>query len=306
MNWKIKFGKTGVKLLKRRMAKSQRKTMSTWPETIPYRCVSDVDALSDGQFDHQFDIYYADPAIRNHLTVLDIHGGAYIANTRKINYGYATVFLENGFDVVVLDYPLNDGKQEIIEQVRVLAKQLCFLHDHAGEYELDPDTFFLTGDSAGGHFALLLAEAVCNSEIAGKLKLEIGDFSCRAVSVSCPVYDLEKAIRESPLNKNGLPELYGPSWNDAAYIRSISPDTYISSLMIPVFINTCRNDFLVEHSRALLKDLTDLDRNPEYLYLDDTKKEVTHVHNVNNITLEQSIQVNREMMGFFRRHAEKD
>ena len=72
MNEKIKFGKIGVKLLKRRMDKYSKKIMSTWPAMDIYKCIPDVDALADGRFDHQFDIYYADPAIRNHMTVLDI------------------------------------------------------------------------------------------------------------------------------------------------------------------------------------------------------------------------------------------
>ncbi|MBR3644772.1 MAG: alpha/beta hydrolase, partial [Parasporobacterium sp.] len=229
--------------------------------------------------------------------------GAYIANTRKINYGYASVFLKEGFDVVVLDYPLNDGRQEIMEQIRVLSKQLSFLSEHAREFDLDPEHFFLTGDSAGGHFALLLSEMICDPEIAKSLELDLAGFSCRAVSVSCPVYDLEKLIRESPLTKKGMPELYGPSWNDAAYVRAISPGTYISSLTMPVFINTCRNDFLLEHSQLLAKDLTEAGHKPEYLYLDEKNKEVIHVHNVNNISLKESKQVNREMMEIFLMHA---
>lgn len=297
----IKFGKIGVRLFYQSMMRANRKNHVDWPAPENYRGLFDVDALGDGIFSHQFDVYYAEEAVRKNMVLVDIHGGGYIANSRKNNFGLASVFVEQGYDVVMLDYPLNktDGAQDIIDQIRVWAKQLAYLWAHAEELKLNRDAFFLTGDSAGGHFALLAAEMVSDPHVAAKVGVDLGGFTCKAVALNCPVYDLAKLIEESPLNSRGKTAMYGPAWKDAAAVSLISPRTYLDSLNMPVMVTSCKRDFIRPHSELLVSELEKLGKPHEFVFLDTDKKRVNHVHNVASISLEESRYVNRRMMEFF-------
>ncbi len=295
-----------------RMTKKKVWPPADWPEFGKYQERLDIDAFGDGISTHQLDLYYADETIRNHKLLIDIHGGGYIANTRKMNYGFASVFLDKGYDVALLDYPLNDGVQDIIDEVRVVAAQFSYLHSHAEDLGLNPDEFYLTGDSAGGHLALLLAEMTEDAALAAQicggdpnLKTQFPDFnlneiSLKGVLLNCPIYDLAKGIEESPLNAKGKTALFGPSWKDEAYVALISPRTHIANLKTPVFLSSCRNDFLKEHSELLVKDLKAAGKSPTFIYLDEKNQTVTHVHNVNDISLKESQIVNNEMDRFMR------
>lgn len=306
----LKFGKWGVKMFYNQMTNKKVWPPKDWPPLDQYRSCLDVDVMGDGDSTHQIDIYYADPSVRKNRVVIDIHGGAYIANTRKCNYGFGSVFLEKGYDVVLADYPLNEGTQDIIEQIRVLSIQLAFLHEKGPEYDLNPEAFFLTGDSAGGHFALLLAEMIDNPSITEKMNtwygrkgdIGCGDFSCRAVAINCPVYDFSAAIDSSPLNKKGKTALFGPAWKDPEYVRLLSPRTHIADLKTPLLLSSCQNDFLRVHSETLEKDLKELGKPPVYVFIGSLKEEVTHVHNVNDISLQESVYVNDKMIEFFDRN----
>ncbi len=296
----IKFGKWGVKMFYQSMVRANKKNHVDWPPAENYSCRADIDALNDGNSEHQFDVYYAENNQKD-MVLIDIHGGGYIANTRKNNFGFASVFIDAGYDVAALDYPQNKGHLEIIEQIRVIAKQLSFLWVHAEELKLNRDAFFLTGDSAGGHFALLFAEMVSDPEIARKLNIDLGGFRCKGVALNCPVYDFANMIQESPLNAKGKAAMYGPSWNDLEYLAKISPATYIRSLKLPILVSSCRNDFIRSQSERLIKDMNEANIAHEFVFLDEKKKQVKHVHNVAMISLPESHYVNRKMMEFFER-----
>lgn len=299
---KIRFGKFGVRMFYNRMTKNKEWPPADWPPFGKYRTRLDLDVFSDGESTHQCDLYYAEEGSRNRKLLLDIHGGGYIAQTRKKNYGFASVFLDKGYDVAVLDYPLNDGVQDIIDQVRILAGQLAYLHNHAKDLDIEGDDWFLTGDSAGGHFALLLAEMFSDPLLAAKIcDTDLSGIPLKGVLVNCPVYDFAKAIEDAPLNGKGKDALFGPSWKDEAYATLISPKTHIKCLKMPVFISTCRNDFLLAHSKILDADLKKTGNPPTFLCMESQKPQVTHVHNVNKISLKESCYVNSEMDRFMKK-----
>ena len=60
------------------------------------------------------DIYYAPANIRKNAVLVDIHGGFYIGGNRKNNRPFASVFLKEGYDVVLVEYRLNDGKLDVL------------------------------------------------------------------------------------------------------------------------------------------------------------------------------------------------
>ena len=66
--------------------------------------------VANGDPNQVLDIYYADKAVRKDAVLIDIHGGFYVAGKRENNRRFASIFLREGYDVVLLEYRLNDGK----------------------------------------------------------------------------------------------------------------------------------------------------------------------------------------------------
>lgn len=270
------------------------------PAPDGYESKLDVDALGDGIFSHQFDILYAKKENRLNKVVIDIHGGSYFFNTRKFNFAYAEIFLKEGYDVILLDYPQNNGKRGVIDQIRILAKQISFLMEHAKEYSLNKDEFQLTGDSAGGHHALILAEASNDLELCKKLEIDLNGFKPKSIFLSCPVYDYAETVRQAYFTKRGKKYVFGPKTLQEGHNDLISPRTYIKSLNIPLFLNTCKNDFIGLNSTLLHQDLEQLNYPHTYIYLDTDNKEVDHVHNIIKLEQKESIDVNNKILEFLK------
>ena len=61
------------------------------------------------------DVYYADSSVRRDVVLIDIHGGFYVGGDRRSNRAFASAFLKEGFDVVLVEYRLNDGETIDVE-----------------------------------------------------------------------------------------------------------------------------------------------------------------------------------------------
>ncbi len=278
-----------------------KKQHAKWQKNGEYVWKRNIDALNDGIFDHQIDVVYAPKEKRLGRTLFDIHGGGYIYSHRDNNYGFASVFAEKGYDVVLLDYPLNNKHRGCDGQIRVLAKQIAYVAKHYEELGIGGEEFGIIGDSAGGHFALLLAIASCDKAVQEKLGIDLEGAKINGAALCCPVYDFLLAVNNPLYNNRGRRMSYGPSYNDEVAMRILSPKTYIESLKVPVFINTCLHDFIGEHSKLLRDDLERLGLEHTYLYLDSQDSNVDHVHNVTKTAMKESIEVNEAITAFFDR-----
>lgn len=295
----MKLGSLALKLIVLHLRRGDKKPRKDWPKDGDFERKCDIDALGDGRFDHQFDIVYAPKEKRLGRTLIDIHGGAYVYSYRKNNFGFASVFASQGYDVVMLDYPHNGKKHGIHDQVRVLTKQMSYLVEHAAELGLEGNEFGLIGDSAGGHMALLLAEASCDKSVEEKLGIDLGGIKFVGVAVSSPVYDFVAAVDAPILSNSGRKMMYGPDFRNREEMALLSPKTHIDSLSIPLFVNACKNDFIGEHSFDLHRDLDERNYPHTWCFIDSPDKNVDHVHNVTKISLPESIQVNDAILGFF-------
>ncbi|MBQ2549780.1 MAG: alpha/beta hydrolase fold domain-containing protein [Bacteroidales bacterium] len=60
------------------------------------------------------------------------------------------MFLREGYDVVLLEYRVNNGITDVSDELADCAAALDYLTAHSQELNLNKDRMFLTGDSAGG------------------------------------------------------------------------------------------------------------------------------------------------------------
>lgn len=241
-----------------------------------------------------FDVYYADKAVRKNAVLIDIHGGFYVAGRRDNNRSFASVFLKEGFDVVLLEYRLNDGKRDVSDELADCAAGLDYLVAHAGELGIDKDRMFLTGDSAGGHLALYMAEGAANPE----MPVRPCKFKPRGVMLNCPAYDFASFSESKMFSKSALAWYLGPRYKDAEWMASMSPRTHIGGYTGPLFLSTCTRDFIRGESLRLKSDYESQGRDLVFIDIESSDKKVGHVHNVTNPSLPESRTVNSAMLEF--------
>ena len=263
--------------------------------------------VENGDSAQVLDIYYADKSLRKDAVLIDIHGGFYVAGDRRNNRAFASFFLKEGYDVVLLEYRLNDGKRDVSDELADCAAGLDYLAVHADELGLNKDRMFLTGDSAGGHLALYMAEGTRNWTLPVRPK----EFKTAGVLLNCPAYDFATFAESKSFTKSALEWFIGPRYQDKEWMKSMSPRTHIGSYFGPLLVSTCTNDFIRSQSLILKADCDSLgnwgalpadpsSRKAPFEFVDiaSEDKKVSHVHNVTNLGLPESREVNARMVAF--------
>lgn len=240
------------------------------------------------------DVYYAEGTVRKNAVLIDIHGGFYVAGRRENNRALASVFLKEGYDVVLVEYRLNDGRRDVSDELKDCAAALDYLAVNASKLRLNHARMFLTGDSAGGHLALYMAEGAENVDMPVRPAL----FKPRGVMLNCPAYDFASFSESKMFSKSALAWYLGPRYKDADWMSSVSPRTYISSYTGPLFLSTCTRDFIRGESLRLKSDCESLGRELVFVDIESSAKNVGHVHNVVNPSLPESRKVNSAMLSF--------
>ena len=273
--------------------KSRRKH---YPSRDEYRHFINVRYKEGKNKHHTYDVYLANEDNRKHCCVIDIHGGSYIFGEHRDNYPYAKVLLDAGFDVVLVDYWPNDGRHDIEDIFKDCALNLQHLFANLQEFDLENDKFVISGDSAGGHLALLLSIAIQNKEVKEQLGLDLPEFNPLATVLACPVFDFAN-IGVGAMMPGALKRMLGPKFNDKNHLEKFSPKTYIQYHRIPLFLSTCKNDFIRNES-MMLNEYMKGENGYQFIDIDSNDKNVDHVHNVIKIHLKESIEVNNAIVEF--------
>ena len=253
-----------------------------------------VQYVNDGTAAQVLDIYYADAAVRKNAVLIDIHGGFYVAGLRQNNRYFASPFLKEGYDVVLVEYRLNDGKLDVASELADCAAALDYITLNADELGLNKDRMFITGDSAGGHLALYMAEGSEDHSIP----VHPEHFKAKGALLNCPAYNFAAFGDSDMYTKNCLLWFLGPRYDDKEWMKSMSPRTYLQSYSGPIFLSTCTNDFIRGESLKLKADCESLGRPLVFVDIESDDKKIGHVHNVSYPDLPESQLVNSRMIEF--------
>jgi len=101
----------------------------------------------------KLDVYQARNATAPMPTVIYIHGGGWVAETKEANFLSLVPYFDMGWNAINVEYRLAGAALApgAVEDCRCALRWA--LHN-AEQYNIDPDRIVVTGNSAGGHLAL--------------------------------------------------------------------------------------------------------------------------------------------------------
>jgi acetyl esterase/lipase len=214
----------------------------------------------------KLDVVAPDTDGTNRPAILQIHGGSWVmGDKREQGWPLLSHLAANGWVCFNLNYRLSPGAT-FPDHLIDLKAGLAWIREHAAEYDIDPDFIAVTGGSAGGHLAALMALTANDPEY--QPGFENADTSLQAAVPIYGVYDFT-----SRLGINRLPFWYRRleqqimkafQSEEPAKFRRASPIDRVHPGAPPFFIIHGDRDTLapVEEARYFADELRQRSKSP--------------------------------------------
>jgi acetyl esterase/lipase len=200
----------------------------------------------------ELDIYHHRDLPPGRPVLLQVHGGGWVMGT-KDQQGIPLMLqmAARGWVCVAVNYPLSP-RARWPEHLIAVKRAMAWIREHSAEYGADPSFVAVTGGSAGGHLAAMVALTPDDPSL--QPGFEDVDTSVQACVPHYGVYDFtaESGTKFSQQRLDSLVRRYVMS-RDATYpddYRAASPLSRITSAAPPFFVIHGRNDTLVPVAEA--------------------------------------------------------
>jgi acetyl esterase len=217
-----------------------------------------VGALLDQEYQPGvfLDVYYPAQAAQDLPTIVWFHGGAFFAGDKSHVANYLKILAARGYVTVAVGYSLAPGSR-YPTQLRQANAALAYLLQNAQRLRIDPQRFYLAGDSAGAQIAAQLANIISVPSYAATVGItpSIKRSQLRGAILHCGVYDLDLG----PHNHFMRTASWSYSGRKDAQLAEISVARYVTADFPPAFISAGNADPLLPHSQALAKALAKVD-----------------------------------------------
>ncbi len=115
---------------------------------------------------HKLDVYVPEEGTSSGKILVFIHGGSWETGHKETYKLLGKAFAANGIVTVVINYRLSPAVR-YDEMAYDCARALAWIKEHSKEYGGDDNAIFVSGHSAGGHLAALIANDSSYFEKAG-------------------------------------------------------------------------------------------------------------------------------------------
>jgi len=218
------------------------------------RTVRNIDYAGDGTSAHRLDIIRRRTDLPTEAPVLIyIHGGAWVmGNKRQQGLPLLYELARRGWVTVAINYRLSP-KATWPDHIVDCKRAVAWVHDHIAEYGGDPRFVTVSGGSAGGHLAALLALTPGDPQF--QPGFEGGDASVDACVPFYGVYDMTAGRGTSRYDKGLLTFLERQVFkrrlaDDPAVFEAASPIRRVHAEAPPFFVLHGTNDTLVPVAEA--------------------------------------------------------
>jgi acetyl esterase/lipase len=214
------------------------------------RRIADVRYADGAGRRHLADVYIPRDGVENAAVLLQIHGGGWvIGNKEEQGLPLMTHLSARGWVCVAPNYPLSP-KATWPEHLIAIKQSLAWIRSNIADYGGDPSYVVVTGGSAGGHLAAMVA--LTANDPRYQPGFEDVDTSVRACVPFYGAYDLANILDtkagEREYNHFLAPTLFKSHDRDVA--RAASPLSQVRSDAPPFFVIHGRNDSLVNVAEA--------------------------------------------------------
>jgi acetyl esterase/lipase len=232
------------------------------PEVIRLRNVP----YAPGGRRFQLDVFHHERRPAGRPVLLHVHGGAWVVgNKEQQGIPLMLHMAARGWVCVSANYPLSP-RSRWPEHIVALKRALAWIREHGAEYGADPSFVAVTGGSAGGHLAALLALSA--GDPAFQPGFEDADTSVQACVPHYGVYDFagDTGTRATTDRLRWLAKtVVGKDpVRDQEIFRAASPMARVSSDAPPFFVIHGHDDSLVPvpEAQAFVDALRAISGNP--------------------------------------------
>ncbi len=267
------------------------------PKVVENNSIAYIDS---GHEHHLLDVYTPLESTDNQPTIIDIHGGGWYYGDKELNKIYCLNLAERGFKVVNISYRLAPHVT-LKEQIHDITAAINYVYDNADSLGIDLDNLFLTGDSAGAHYAGLIVNLTADAEMQKAFECSV-KASFKAVCYTCAAFNITK-LATMPIVKSYFSPLLGrnPKKNPIFPFSSFRVE---KATHVPAVFITCDGDFLRNQTIEGYKSLTALGTDTLLIYVEKQKQQnqLVHVFNVIQPDWAESVNSNESMLAFFRKY----
>jgi acetyl esterase/lipase len=209
-----------------------------------FTVVPNITYLTASNYESKLDLYVTRTPERPLPTLIYIHGGGWVSETKELRNLEVLPYLEMGMNVVNVDYRL----AKIAPAPAAVEDARCALRwviNNAKQYGIDPARLVLAGGSAGAHLALLAAML---PQAAGFDRLCPGPDNLKVAAVLSwyGVTDVVEMM-DSPAARTWL----GSNPDREQLAKRISPLTYVRAGLPPMFLLHSVTDPIAPYSQSV-------------------------------------------------------
>lgn len=205
------------------------------PVAIPKNYVAQLDVVYTKvkDWEGKSDLYLALNETSPTPVLINIHGGGWKSGSKETQGGFSP-FFKAGFAVANMEYRMSDYAKApaAIEDTRCM---LVYLIQNAKKLNIDPNKIIIMGGSAGGHLALM-GGLLANDHRFDTNCLGTENIKVAAIIDKYGIMDVWDWTY-GPDHKSSSPAYWlGENAKNEAFVKSVSPISYVTKKSPPIFI----------------------------------------------------------------------
>jgi len=229
------------------------------PVAIPKDYVAQIDVVYTKVLDWEgrADLYISPKSSKPSPVLINIHGGGWKSGVKETQGGFNS-FFNAGFAVANMEYRLS-GQAKAPAAIEDTRCMLIYLIKNAKALNIDPNKIIIMGGSAGGHLALM-GGLLANDHRFDTNCPGVENIKVAAIIDKYGIADVWDWTY-GPEHKSSSPKLWlGDKASDDAFIKSVSPVSYVTKNSPPIFIVHGNADPIVPYQQSvdLYKKLQEL------------------------------------------------
>lgn len=198
-----------------------------------YTSQIDVVYTKGDNWEQKLDYYLPPKSDQPAPVLINIHGGGWNHGTKESQTGFGS-FFKLGFAVVNIEYRLVQAAPApaAVEDARCA---LIYVIKNAKALNIDPEKIVIMGGSAGGHLALM-AGLMGNDHRFDTHCAGVENIKVAAIIDKYGIADVGDWAYGPNITSRSATRWLGEKAKDEAFIKSVSPISYVNKNNPPVFI----------------------------------------------------------------------